>query len=82
MILPFWLIGASEVLDVRYIPVTRRDSKDQEGRISFGDIRVPNVEQDYILLLGIVFYIKNEILLGSTTKKTLLKSPCFGAHAR
>ena len=30
---------------------------------------VPNIEKDYILLLGIVFYIRNILLLGSTTKK-------------
>ena len=30
---------------------------------------VPNIEQDYILLSGIVFYISYIILLGSTTKK-------------
>ena len=30
---------------------------------------VPNIEQDYILLLGIVLYTKNITLLGSTTKK-------------
>ena len=30
---------------------------------------VPNIESDCILLLGIVFYIRNIILLGSTTKK-------------
>ena len=40
--------------------------------ILFGDTMVPNIEQDYILLLGIVFYIRNDILLGLTTKKTLL----------
>ena len=33
---------------------------------------VPNIEEDYILLLGIVFYIRSIILLGSITKKTLL----------
>ena len=32
---------------------------------------VLHIEYDYILLLGIVFYIRNIILLGSTTKKTL-----------
>ena len=42
--LAVWLIGASEVLGVGYIPVTRRDSKDQEGSILFGDTRVPNIE--------------------------------------
>ena len=34
---------------------------------------VPIIELDYILLLGIVFYVRNIILLGLTTKKTLLK---------
>ena len=38
--------------------------------ILFGDTMVHNVESDSILLLGIVFYIRNIILLGSTTKKT------------
>ena len=33
---------------------------------------VPIIEKEYILLLGIVFYIRNMILLGSTAKKTLL----------
>ena len=37
--------------------------------ISCGDIMVPNIEKDYILLLGVVVYIRNVILLGSTTKK-------------
>ena len=37
--------------------------------ILFGDTRVPNIEYDYILLWGIVFCIRNIILLGSTTKK-------------
>ena len=31
--------------------------------------------KNYILPLGIVFYIGNMILLGSTTRKTLLKKP-------
>ena len=37
---------------------------------------VPNIEKDHILLLeySTVFYIRDIILLGSTTKKTLLKS--------
>ena len=30
---------------------------------------VPNIEEDDNLLLGIVFYIRNIILLGSTTTK-------------
>ena len=30
---------------------------------------VPIIEQDCILLLGIVFYVRNVILQGSTTKK-------------
>ena len=38
----------------------------------FGDSMVPIIEQDYILLLGLVFYIRNIILLGSTTKITLV----------
>ena len=29
---------------------------------------VPSIDSDYILLLGIVFYIRNSILLGLTTK--------------
>ena len=37
--------------------------------ILFGDTMVPIIEQDYNLFLGIVFYIRNIILLGSTTKK-------------
>ena len=37
--------------------------------ILFGDTRVPNIELYSILLLGIIFYIRNIILLGSTTKK-------------
>ena len=31
----------------------------------------PNIELDSILLLGIIFYIRNIILLGLTTKKTI-----------
>ena len=27
--------------------------------ILFGDTMVPNIEYDYILLLGVVFYIRN-----------------------
>ena len=34
---------------------------------------VPNIEQDDILLLGIVFYIRNIILLGLTTKISTTK---------
>ena len=34
---------------------------------------VPNIEYDYLLLLGIYgIYIRNTILLGSTTERTLL----------
>ena len=44
-------------------------AKTQLSSILCGDIMVPNIEKDYILLLGIVFYIRNIILLGSTTKK-------------
>ena len=40
----------------------------------FEDTMVPNIEKDYILRLAIVLYIRNMILLGSTTKKTLLSS--------
>ena len=39
--------------------------------ILFGDTMVPNIEYDYILLFGIVLYIRNIILLGSTTKKSI-----------
>ena len=41
---------------------------------------VPIIEKDYILLLGIVFYIRNIILLGSTTTKNipqLMIPACF-----
>ena len=37
--------------------------------ILFGCIMVPNIESDYILLLGYSIYIRNIILLGLTTKK-------------
>ena len=37
--------------------------------ILFGDTMVPNIDQDYILLLGMVSYTGNIILLGSTTKE-------------
>ena len=33
---------------------------------------VPNIDQEYIFVLGIVFHTKNTILLGSATKTTLL----------
>ena len=36
---------------------------------------VPNIEKDYILLLGIVFYIRDISLLGSNTEETLLIWP-------
>ena len=40
------------------------------GELYFiGDTMVPN----YILLLVLVFYIRNSILLGLTTKKSLLR---------
>ena len=38
----------------------------------FGDSVVPIFEQDYILLLGIVFNMRSIILLGLATKKMLL----------
>ena len=44
----------------------------QMSSILFGDIMVPNIEQDYILRWGIVFSIRKIILLGSTTKKLLI----------
>ena len=37
--------------------------------VLFGDIMVPNIEYDSILLFVIVFYVRNIILLGLTTKK-------------
>ena len=37
--------------------------------ILFGDTMVPIIEKDSILLLVLVFYIRNVILLGLTTKK-------------
>ena len=40
------------------------------GFRGFGVTMVPNIEYDYILLLGIAFYIRNIILLGATTKKS------------
>ena len=39
---------------------------------------VPKIEQDYILLLGIVFYIRNIILLGSTSGEPESRSVAFG----
>ena len=41
----------------------------QMSSILFGDTMVPIIEQDYILLLGYSFYIRDIILLGSTTNK-------------
>ena len=38
----------------------------------FGDTMVSIIEQDSILPLGYSSYMRNIILLGSTTKKTLL----------
>ena len=38
--------------------------------MSVNNTTVPNTEQDYILLLGIVCYIGNIILLGLTTKNS------------
>ena len=46
---------------------------------------VLNIEEDYILRLGIVFYIRNIVLLGSTTHFLLSVSKrcaAFVAHAR
>ena len=43
----------------------------------FGDNMVRNIEQDYILLLGRVFYIRDIILLGLTTKKNPLLKWCL-----
>ena len=40
---------------------------------------VPNIEEDWILLWGIVFYIMNIILLGSTTKSATHPDPS-GPH--
>ena len=37
--------------------------------ILFGCIMVPNIESDYVLLLGDSTYIRNIILLGLATKK-------------
>ena len=37
--------------------------------ILFGFTMVPIIEQDYVFLWGIVFYIRNNILLGLTTKQ-------------
>ena len=42
---------------------------------------VPNIEYDSILLLGIVFYIRNIILLGSTTQKNTIYS-CYLIYSR
>ena len=42
--------------------------KSQVSRVMFGDTVLPYVEQDCILLLGIVFYIREITLVGSTTK--------------
>ena len=41
----------------------------QLSSILFGDTMVPNIDLDYILLLGYSFYIRDIILPGSTTKK-------------
>ena len=38
--------------------------------ILFGDTMVPNIEKGHIFLLGIVSYIQNIILFGSTTKNS------------
>ena len=37
--------------------------------ILFGDTMVPNIEEDYVSFWGIVFYIRNIILLGSQKKQ-------------
>ena len=46
------------------------DSHDRLTSVN-NNTMVPSIESDYIFRLGIVFYIRNIILLGSTTKKTL-----------
>ena len=48
--------------------------------ILFGDTMVPIIEYEYILLLGIVFYRRNIILLGLTTKKTATHVPQVTQH--
>ena len=65
----YWkLIGNKGI----YHTGTIEGSYSHMSSILFGDTMAPNIEEDYILLLGIVFYKRNIILLGSTTKKTLL----------
>ena len=45
-----------------------REAPPRLSSILFGGPMVPNIQQDYVLLLGIVLFTKNITLLGSTTK--------------
>ena len=56
-------LGGSQVMGVLVMSI-----------LHFGVLMVPNIEQDYILLSGIVFHIQDIGLLGSATKKTQFTS--------
>ena len=49
----------------------KEDTHVYAGRILFGDIKIPNIKPDYVLLLGMVFYKQ----LSLTLKKSLFLWP-------